>query len=784
MARDAKSDPRSFPTKEQVIAFVQDSPTPVGKREIARAFQIKGSDRIPLKALLRELKQEGVLERGQRRKVRPRGHLPPVAVLEVSGVDEDGELLARPAVWDEDTTPPTIYLAPETRSRAALAPGDRVLAKLRRIEDQVYEAQPIRKIAKLPSRVLGIYEIGDDGGRLRPTDKRAKRDYILHQRDAMGAKPGELVLAEVRQGRPRLGLREVRVTERLGTLGDSRNLSLIAIHEHELPVDFSPEALAEAAATGSVELGKRVDLRDLPLVTIDGADARDFDDAVWAEPDLDPNQSGGWHLLVAIADVAWYVRPDGALDRAAFERGNSAYFPDRVVPMLPEALSTGWCSLNPDEERPCLAAELWIDSAGKIRKHRFLRGLMRSAARLTYEQVQAARDGDSEAVAPALMEPVIAPLYGAYATLLKARTERGTLELDLPERRVVLDAAGDVAGIVPRTRLDSHRLIEEFMISANIAAAIELEARRRPCMYRIHDRPDPVKIEALRQVLDSLDLRLARGQGMRAKLLNRVIEQANAHPAAEMINMLVLRTQAQAVYSPDNIGHFGLALTHYAHFTSPIRRYADLLIHRALIAGLEPGDGALSAEAGGRFAEIGEHISATERRAAAAERDAVDRFTAAYLQDRIGGLFRGAINGVTRFGLFVTLDETGADGLVPMSLLPDDYYDHDEPGHRLVGRRWGRSFDLGAAVTVRLKEAVPITGGLILELVEESAAASETKMLKVGTPAGWHPLDIRSLGRGAEGPAAKPAAKRAERRGAVLRKRPAKRRRPPRKPNG
>ncbi len=784
MARDAKSDPRSFPTKEQVIAFVQDSPTPVGKREIARAFQIKGSDRIPLKALLRELKQEGVLERGQRRKVRPRGHLPPVAVLEISGVDEDGELLARPAVWDEDTTPPTIYLAPETRSRAALAPGDRVLAKLRRIEDQVYEAQPIRKIAKLPSRVLGIYEIGDDGGRLRPTDKRAKRDYILHQRDAIGAKPGELVLAEVRQGRPRLGLREVRVTERLGTLGDTRNLSLIAIHEHELPVDFSPEALAEAAAAGSVELGKRVDLRDLPLVTIDGADARDFDDAVWAEPDPDPNQSGGWHLLVAIADVAWYVRPDGALDRAAFERGNSAYFPDRVVPMLPEALSTGWCSLNPDEERPCLAAELWIDSAGKIRKHRFLRGLMRSAARLTYEQVQAARDGDSEAVAPALMEPVIAPLYGAYATLLKARTERGTLELDLPERRVVLDAAGDVAGIVPRTRLDSHRLIEEFMISANIAAAIELEARRRPCMYRIHDRPDPVKIEALRQVLDSLDLRLARGQGMRAKLLNRVIEQANAHPAAEMINMLVLRTQAQAVYSPDNIGHFGLALTHYAHFTSPIRRYADLLIHRALIAGLEPGDGALSAEAGGRFAEIGEHISATERRAAAAERDAVDRFTAAYLQDRIGGLFRGAINGVTRFGLFVTLDETGADGLVPMSLLPDDYYDHDEPGHRLIGRRWGRSFDLGAAVTVRLKEAVPITGGLILELVEESAAASETKMLKVGTPADWHPLDVRLPGRGAEGPAAKPAAKRAERRGAVPRKRPAKRRRPPRKPNG
>ncbi len=783
MARDKKLDSRPFPSKAEVIAFVQDSPTVVGKREIARAFGIKGGDRIALKALLRELKQDGVLERGRRRKVRPRGHLPAVAVLEVSGIDEDGELLARPAVWDEDTAPPTIYLAPEKRSRAALAVGDRVLAKLRRTEEGAYEAQPIRKIAKLPSRVLGLYEIGDQGGRLRPTDKRAKHDYILHEADAKGAEPGELVLAEVRQGRPRLGLREVRVIERLGAEGDTHTLSLIAIHEHELPVEFSPEALDEAAAAGPAKLGKRVDLRELPLVTIDGADARDFDDAVWAEPDPDPGNPGGWHLLVAIADVAWYVRPDNALDRAAFERGNSAYFPDRVVPMLPEALSTGWCSLNPDEERPCLAAELWIDAQGKPRKHRFLRGLMRSAARLTYEQVQAARDGDREAVAEALHEPVIAPLYGAYGALLEARRERGTLELDLPERRVVLDAAGEVAAIEARTRLDSHRLIEEFMIAANIAAAMELEARRRPCMYRVHAQPDPVKIEALRQVLDSLDLRLARGQVMRAKLLNGVIERAKTLPAAAMVNMLVLRAQAQAVYSPDNIGHFGLALTHYAHFTSPIRRYADLLVHRALIAGLKPDDGALPAESGARFAEIGEHISTTERRAATAERDAVDRFTAAYLHDRVGEVFRGAINGVTRFGLFVTLDETGADGLVPMSQLPDDYYDHDEAGHRLVGRRWGRSYHLGEAVTVRLMEATPVTGGLILQPVEETAE-SPAPQASNATAADWHPLDKELRPRRAGAPTAKTAAKTAKPRELAPRKDPTKRRRRARKPRG
>ncbi len=317
------------------------------------------------------------------------------------------------------------------------------------------------------------------------------------------------------------------------------------------------------------------------------------------------------------------------------------------------------------------------------------------------------------------------------------------------------------------------------MIAANIAAAMEIEARRRPCMYRVHDQPDPVKIEALRQVLDSLDLRLARGQVMRAKLLNRVIERAKALPAAAMVNMLVLRAQAQAVYSPDNIGHFGLALTHYAHFTSPIRRYADLLVHRALIAGLKPDDGALPADSGARFAEIGEHISMTERRAATAERDAVDRFTAAYLRDRVGEAFRGSIGGVTRFGLFVTLDESGADGLVPMSQLPDDFYDHDEAGHRLVGRRWGRSYHLGESIIVRLMEAVPVTGGLILQPVEETAE-STAHVASGAAPADWHPLDTEMHARRAEGLVAK-TAKRHE---PVPRKGPVKRRRRARKPRG
>ena len=477
-------------------------------------------------------------------------------------------------------------------------------------------------------------------------------------------------------------------------------------------------------------------------MTIDGEDARDFDDAVWAEPDGSPENPGGWHLLVAIADVAHYVRPESALDKAAYERGNSAYFPDRVVPMLPEALSNGWCSLKPEEERSCLAVHLWIDSEGRALRHRFLRGVMRSAARLTYGQTQAAFDGRPDEAAAALLDGVIRPLFGAFEALARARTARGTLDLDLPERQVVLAPDGQVAAIRPRERFDSHRLIEEFMIAANVAAASTLEDVHQPCMYRIHDAPDPQKLEALRQVLDGLGLRLARGQVIKPGLFRRILEQVRGQPHAAMVHGLVLRSQSQAAYAPENIGHFGLALPRYAHFTSPIRRYADLSVHRALISGLGLGHGALAKGAEATFAEQGRHISMTERRAQAAEREAVDRFTAAFLKARIGEIFSGRINGVTRFGLFVTLDDSGADGLIPISTLPEDYYDHLAAEHSLVGRRWGRRYSLGERVSTRLTEADPITGGMVLELIEGEAEAHEapTEAAEVAEATGWDPL--------------------------------------------
>jgi ribonuclease R len=727
---------RGLPSRDEILAFIAGSATPVGKREIARAFKVAPADRVALKGLIKEIERSGTVERGAKRRLAPVETLPSVGVIEIIAIDIDGEVTARPVAWRDAAPPPRIVVR-ENRLGAD-AVGDRILAKLERAEDGTYEAQAIRRLQGETDRVLGVYRQLENAGRIEPTDKRARTEYHVATADTNGAIAGELVLAEIvstdRSGASRgMGLPRARIVERLGDTANPRTISLIAIHSLDIPTEFPAAAIAQAEAAQPVELGKRTDLRQVPLVTIDGSDARDFDDAVWAEADPDPENPGGWHILVAIADVSWYVRPGDALDRAAYERGNSVYFPDRVVPMLPEALSNELCSLKPAVPRACLAVEMWLDAKGKKIRHRFVRGLMRSAARLTYEQVQAARDGNPDDTTGPLVETVIAPLYGAFAALDQDRQARGTLDLDLPERRVTLGADGRVAAIEARQRLDSHRLIEEFMIAANVAAAETLERLKQPCMYRVHDSPDPAKLSALREFLEGLEtegLRLAKGQVVRPRHFNELLHHAAGTPFAPMINELVLRSQAQAVYSPANLGHFGLALGRYAHFTSPIRRYSDLLVHRALVAGHNAagedfGEGGLPPTEPKDFAAAGEHISQTERRASAAERSAIDRYTAAYLADRVGASFRGRVNGVTRFGLFVTLEETGADGLLPMSSLPSDYYFHEEHQHRLVGRRWGRIYRLGDTLTVKLREANAVTGGLILELIEGGSEIGE-----------------------------------------------------------
>ena len=674
------------------------------------------------------------------------GRLPEVAVVQVTGTDQQGDAIARPVTWDGSGPPPMILMAPEARGRASLAPGQRVLARLRPIAGTFagpdrYEGHTIRPLDDAPGRILGVFRSGTQANgrpenRIVPTDRRAKAEWTVPLGEDGGAVSGEIVLAEPLV-QHRLGLKPARVIERLGGMGDARSVSLIAIHTHDIPQVFPDAALAEAARARPAPLGRRTDLRAVPLVTIDGEDARDFDDAVFAE-----RVDTGFRLIVAIADVAHYVRPSSALDHAAATRGNSVYFPDRVVPMLPEALSNDLCSLRPDEDRPCLFVELSVDANGRKTAHRFGRGLMRSAARLTYEAVQRAHDGAAEAGAqvgePGLGEPgwdepdlgqprqggegelshlPLEPLYAAYRALLAARQARGTLDLDLTERQVKLDDMGRVTAVVPRPRLDSHRLIEEFMVLANVAAAEELEQRRQPTMYRVHAPPSEDKLAALRMFLGGIGISLPPGNQVHPRDLDRVLRSVAGTDEATLVNEVMLRSQSQAAYSPDNIGHFGLALTRYAHFTSPIRRYADLLVHRALISGLGLGAGGLRAEDASEFPEIAERITATERRAQLAEREAIDRYLAAFMADKVGALFSARISGVTRFGIFVTLAATGASGLVPMSGLPDDYWQHDERDQTLTGRRSGRLFRLAQEVDVRLAEASPVTGGLIFQVV-------------------------------------------------------------------
>ena len=648
------------------------------------------------------------------------GNLPDTAVVRITGTDRDGDAIARPVDWDRTAgQPPTILMHPEKQGTPALAPGERVLVRLKPMGPGRYEGRTLRRVSETPGRILGVFKRGRTENRIVPTDRRSKAEWIVPAGQDAGAQPDEIVLAEPVAQHLHLGLKPARVLERLGMLGDARSISLIAIHTHDIPQTFPDAALQEANSARGVGLGGRTDLRETRLITIDGADARDFDDAVFAEPD--PDQTGGFRLIVAIADVAHYVRPGSTLDHAAGIRGNSVYFPDRVVPMLPEALSNGWCSLRPHEDRGCLFVEMLIDHTGRKTSHRFGRGLMRSAARMTYEEVQAAEDSHNDLGLP------LVPLYAAFRALLEARLDRGTLDLDLPERKVVLDDQGHVASVAPRPRLDSHRLIEEFMVLANVAAAEEIERLQKPCMYRVHSPPSDEKIEALRGFLATLGISLPAGNQVHPRDFDRVLQRFAGTPESQMISEVMLRSQSQAAYSPDNIGHFGLALPRYAHFTSPIRRYADLLVHRALIKGLRLGQDGISDEQASEFPEIGDRITETERRAQTAEREAIDRYLTAFMSARIGGHFAARISGVTRFGLFVTVTETGASGIVPFASLPDDYWQFDEREQTLTGRRTQMVYRLAQEVDVLLSEANPVTGGMVFHMLEsEVMRKSET----------------------------------------------------------
>lgn len=747
--------PSGLPSKQDLLAFIGSQSGKAGKREIARAFNLKGADRIALKEMLRELTDEGQLEKRRNRLHRP-GELPSVVLSDIVGRDRDGELIAVPAEWDEEAhgPAPNIRLHIPRRARPQEIPGigDRALVRTEETGETGairHSGRVIKILDRAKHRVLGIFRtLPNGGGRLLPVDKkRLGQEIAIAPGATADAEDGDLVSVDISR-HPRLGLPTGRVKERLGSLKSERAVSLIAIHAHGIPHEFRRETLAEAEAAQPADLSGREDWRQVPFVTIDPVDAKDHDDAVHAIADSDPANAGGFIISVAIADVACYVRPHSALDREALVRGNSVYFPDRVVPMLPERISNNLCSLRPGEDRAALAVRMVIGVDGRKRDHAFHRVLIRSAARLHYAQVQAAIEGRADEATEPLVPSILEPLYEAYAALQRARAERAPLDLDLPERKIVLKADGTVDRVLTPDRLDSHRLIEEFMILANVAAAETLERNHVPLLYRAHDAPSLEKVASLREFLATLDISLPKGQVLRPAQFNQALARARGSGSETLVNEVVLRSQAQAEYVATNYGHFGLNLRRYAHFTSPIRRYADLIVHRGLIRALKVGrDGLPDSIDPATMSEIGAQISAAERRAMAAERETADRLIAHFLADRIGSVFEGRISGVVKAGLFVKLDETGADGFVPAATLGNEYFRYQESEHALIGDMSGETHRLGDAVTVRLVEAAPVAGALRFELLSEGRITAARRRGRPGGTRGKPPRKSKRPGQ-------------------------------------
>jgi ribonuclease R len=715
------------PDRETLLAFLKEARTDLDTKEIARAFGVKGDERRDLHRLVRELKAEGLVASTGRRGLAS-GETPPEGgVFEVVELSNDGEPLAR-ASGREGLYGPLVLVVPDRRRGEAVTPpgiGERFVGKSRPARGEPEEGQPAFEVAVMKRlgasahRVYGVFRVGgvgtQGGGRVIPSDRKSRHELIVFPQDAEEAVDGDLVAVRLLPHRG-YGPKRAEVLEVFGSADDPRAASILAVATHAIPIGFSDAEMEEAESARPATLKGREDLRAVPLVTIDPEDARDHDDAVFAEA----LPGGGHRVVVAIADVAAYVTPGSALDLGALKRGNSVYFPDRVVPMLPERLSADLCSLREGEERPCLAVEMIFDARGNKTGHQFTRGLMRSAARLTYAQAQAAVDGAPDDKTGPLLETILKPLWAAYRTMALGRAAREPLEIASAERKIVLSPEGKVVSIAPRPQLEAHRLIEEMMIQANVCAAETLEAHRTPLIYRVHDQPTDSKIAALGDFLATLEIRWTKGQTVTPARFNRILAQTRETEHAETVNEVVLRTQAQAIYDTGNIGHFGLNLLKYAHFTSPIRRYADLIVHRALIRALKLGEDGLADHEVSGLKRVAEAITTAERRAMAAEREATDRYVAAFLSERTGAVFAGRITGITRFGLFVRLAETGGDGLVPVSSLGGEYWHHDEAAHALIGAESGDRWTLGMPVEVRLVEAAPITGGLIFDMVSEA----------------------------------------------------------------
>ncbi len=712
-------------TEKAVLEFLERNPDKSNKREIARGLGVQGSDRVALRQILKKLETEGTIARTGKRQFSSVDAPPPTSIIKFEKLDEHGDLVGRCVGRDGLYGPEITCVATGGRKKGeSLGIGDKALCKVGKANDSLWYAKVIKKIENTTtSTVIGLFEANKHGGRVKPTSRKDKNEYLVEKILSKDAETGDIVRISLKKSKP-YGPQMAEVVEIVGRMENPKSASLIALHTHDVPDEFPVEIIAEAE-NATAQKTAREDLTDIPLITIDPADARDHDDAVFARPDEDEGNNGGWIVYVAIADVAAYVQHGTALDDEAYKRGNSTYFPDRVAPMLPEALSAEQCSLKENELRETFAVEMRFSANGDKIGHRFIRGTMRSAAKLSYEQAQAAIDGKPDDKAGPLLETVLKPLWAAYECVGKARTRRQPLELDLPERRVTLDKDGTVLGVFTKDRFDAHKLIEEFMIQANVCAAESLEKANSPLIYRVHDEPSDEKILALGFFLPTIGMKWARGAKKTAERFNDLLAQARRTEHEHLVSEMVLRSQSQARYAPENFGHFGLNLAKYAHFTSPIRRYSDLIVHRALIRALSLGPDGLSDVESKRLEEIAEHLTTTERRSMAAERDATDRYLVAFMSEKVGAEFQGRIAGVTKAGMFVKLDDSGADGFIPAARLSDEYWLYDEHNAALVAEGSEKRYEMGMPVLVKLEEATPLTGGLLFEMLSEPREARE-----------------------------------------------------------
>lgn len=763
----------SLPSRKDIIEFLGDSDGTAVRRDIARAFGVKGEARAALRTLLKEMETDGSINLKGGKRVSVAGKLPPVLPIDIVGITHDGDLDCEPAGWTEDYDPPLIRIDERRAAKFKPAPGvgDRVLARLKPAGDGSYSAEIMKAIGKGAHKFLAVFR--KDKGRTiaEPVERRARGTFVIERGDDGDAKDGDLVWVETKNARGH-GAQRARVRTIEGHIDDKNAFSTIALANHDIPTEFPKPVLQEAKAAKLPPLGERTDLRNTPLFTIDPADAKDHDDACFAEPDDDPKNPGGHRVIVAIADVSYFVTPGSALDKEAQNRGNSTYLPDRVVPMLPERLSNDLCSLRENEDRPCLAVEMIIDSGGNKKSHRFMRAIMRSAAKLSYEDAQAIHEG---ARAPKEIKEAVENLYAAFRARWTERTKRSPLDLDLPERKVILNDKGEIEDIVKRERFDAHRVIEEFMILANVAAAETLERARLEAIYRVHDQPDEEGLEGVRDYLDGLDYTLTKGGSVRPANFNQILKIASERDEKEMISQIVLRAQRQAIYDTENRGHFGLNLARYAHFTSPIRRYADLTVHRALVTAAKLGPGGQTKVEAENLDDLAQQISDFERRSIAAEREASDRYLSEYLSSRVGATFKARIRGVTKYGLFIMLDDSGADGFIPMRSIGHERFRFEDQMHRVVGESSGGIFRLGQAVEVKLEEAIPLTGSLRFEMLSEplpgepgkkKRSIKRTPSKKKGKPAGKSSGKKRAKTK----PAAKPKKKRKPKANAKPRK--------------